>query len=595
MMIDYVPFRAASITDRAYWNALAKHPLGKQLEQLADQAEALPWVPSATDYLAAKRLNDRNRLDQHWHQTRKKLSLLVVRRAMRGFEADDHDDRLVNWLYGLMYEPSWVVSAHLEPGMKLPVAGQAQLDLAACEMAALLAEAREVLGPWLDDVCPSLGLSIVAEIDRRVLDPLKQGVSPWWARADSTNIINWSGVCAGSVLAACESLAVQGFARPQVRERMIEVLRMFIERAFTPEGECDEGVGYWWYGMGFASLGLSRLKLEELHQRVSPDRLRQVAEYPMRAHLGDDLFFCGNDGGPRLKPDPVCVPWLARVTGSNWLAQWAERADELYLRHLSHVLRGLPWLTERKHQPVQLKATEATTFLADQQVGIFRQPTSAGRLTLALTGGHNGERHNHNDLGHFLVLLDGTFIVPDLGAPHYSADFFGPKRYTYLSASSRGHCCPIVNGCEQAEGVKAAGTVLATEAEPTPRLKLDLTKAYADEAGLKKWTRELKLDAAQHGGLLTDVFETVKPGATISHVIWSAVEPKVSDINTAVLKLGPVQVQLSPTPQALRIEKVDVKPHRLRDYPEGFLYRIEADYVTNDAGICEVVTMLGVP
>ena len=50
-------------------------------------------------------------------------------------------------------------------------------------------------------------------------------------------------------------------------------------------------------------------------------------------------------------------------------------------------------------------------------------------LTLAAKGGHNGESHNHNDVGSFIVAVDGVPAVADAGRPTYTAQTFGPDRY----------------------------------------------------------------------------------------------------------------------------------------------------------------------
>lgn len=72
----------------------------------------------------------------------------------------------------------------------------------------------------------------------------------------------------------------------------------------------------------------------------------------------------------------------------------------------------------------------------------------------------------------------------ELGAPEYTADTFGPKRYSLLATRSSGHSLPIVNGHEQASGRESAAQVLVVEAGPSlVRVRLDLTGAYPAAAG----------------------------------------------------------------------------------------------------------------
>lgn len=70
----------------------------------------------------------------------------------------------------------------------------------------------------------------------------------------------------------------------------------------------------------------------------------------------------------------------------------------------------------------------------------------------AAKGGHNGESHNHNDIGHFMCVYEGEMLLADLGAGEYTKDYFGAGRYGILCNRSMGHSVPIINGLEQEKG-----------------------------------------------------------------------------------------------------------------------------------------------
>lgn len=606
MLKDLAAFVPVGIDDRAAWDAMAGEPRhAAMLAAVEERAGACPPaapMPSATDFLAARRFNDRAPLDRHWQGDRIDLAALALRRLLKG--AQESDDRLLNWIWSFLSEPTWAVSAHL-PGTELPALGRPTLDLAACEMAAMMAELRETLGPWLRAQSDTLADSIVSEIDRRVLGPYAGGQDVWWdpvdgdaARLDRIN--NWTGVCCGSILAACVSLEAQGHPRSEARARAERGLRLFFERAFTEHGECDEGLGYWLYGMDFACMGLSRLNGRAIEAVVDAARLRQVADYPRLSHLFDDCFFSGNDGGLRARPLLSFVPWLASLTGNEFLSRWCADApprSPWVCRHLGHFLRVLASPAIDATAP--LAGEMWPRLLPDQQAGLFTAATPRGPMVACLSGGHNAERHNHNDLGHFLVALNRQIIVPDLGAPYYTADFFGPNRYTYLSASSRGHCCPIIDGCEQVAGRAAAGRVESWHPNhELSRLRLDLTAAYPPAAGLLSWVRQLR-GALEHEAparfVIDDHFGTRLPDRPIVEVVWSAIEPHIEPATTSeqAVSLGPLRVLLSPAPRAMNIVAVDPREHRLRDYPTGMLYRIEAMYRTDSQGLLSVSLTLG--
>lgn len=581
------------IDERAFWMDFAQMPeaasLCRALLARADAAPSRPVPPSASDFLAARRLNDRSRLDTDWQVNRATLAALAFRRCLKGLDPDDPDDRLLDWLWSLLTLPTWVVSAHL-PGNDLPDLASPTLDLASCEMAAFMAELRQALKPWMDSVSGTLAGSIVTEIDRRILQPYADGVEVWWDNP-ARGMNNWAGVCAGSILATCESLAAQGFPRPEARRRAMRTLQGFLSSAFTAEGECDEGVGYWSYGIGMACLGWSRLSRREFETTFDLARFKAVAGYPQRAYLFGDSFFTGNDGGLHASACSSFVPWLARMTDSEWLARWARQSGKSQCRHFGQIVNTVDaiargWVSSTPDPSVTLDADAGAQWLPDQQAGILRIPTPRGQLLAIASGGHNAERHNHNDLGHVMLALDGQWVIPDLGAPHYTADFFGPRRYTYLSASSRGHCCPLINGQEQRAGRDAAGRVLCWDpAAERPCLELDLTAAYPAEAQLRQWHRRLERRGTT--AMLTDTFQTAKGGAPVTQTFWSLIEPQAA--SGGLVRLGPIALAFTPAPSALRVTPINPADHALRDYTET-VYRIEADYATaTDGGLTTMV------
>lgn len=595
-MTTLAPISVPSIADRAFWESLStrpqNRPLLEHIEKIRADLPDRPTMPNATDYLAAKRSNDRARIDRLWQQGRANLSALAIHRCIKGLDPNDLDDRLLDWLWAFLMHPTWTVSAHL-PNNDLPASARPVLDLASCEMAAVMAEMREGLKPWMDSVSGTLSDSVVYEIDRRVLTPYAEGFEVWWDKRDRLN--NWLGVCAGNILAACESLAAQGHPRPKARRRALEGLRLFFDAAFTEHGECDEGLGYWSYGVGQAVVGLSRLSRREMEAAVDMDRFRLIADYPRRIHLHGDVFFSGNDGSLHGKAPMSFVPWLAEATQSDWLGQWAARSSAIDGRNFPMLFRGL--IGAVGGAVATAPAAEATPtrnetsqFLPDQQVAILRHNTTRGQLIIALSGGHNAERHNHNDLGHFLVALDEQVIIPDLGAPQYTADFFGPRRYSYLAASSRGHNCPLIDDVEQRPGREALGKILEwSEKAGEEKLILNLTSAYPPEAGLANWIRSL--ERVRDGFLIRDQFRA-RPGAAITHIIWSTQPASLHPDSFA--DLGSLRCSLSPQTQDVQVEQVDPKTHRLRDYTAP-LYRLAARYIADASGALTVESRFTVP
>lgn len=581
MPIPDAPFVPASIEDRTAWEAIAKRAdktafLDGMNERLPKIEPTAP-IPTAGQYLAARRRNDRKVVDAFWQHTRQGLGELAAARLIKGIDANDPDDRLLNWIYGSTFEPTWTVSAH-SPKNDLPLSGAGQLDLAGCEHAGSLAELAQCLKPWIDQQSQTLVQSMLNEIDRRVVTPAQTDTREFWMKTDGSSINNWAGVCAGSTLVACETMAAFGMARPKTRERMIEILRAYFQYGFTPDGECDEGIGYWNYGMDFAFIGLSRLSRGEIEAKFDLDRVRRVASYPERVHMVGSTFFVGNDGSPTVSPSLAGIPIIAEWTDSEFLKWWCGQAKPTGLRTFTQLLR---YLTSSMKFPSSQTAGpkhEPNRYLANQQAAIFQRGSKRGLFTFTLTGGTNAEQHNHNDLGTFQVFLGEKPIIPDLGAPIYEQDFFGKARYTkYIVAMSSGHCCPQINGTEQRDGKEAAGVLLRWD-EKTGELALDLTSAYPESAGLAKWTRIGHVPTDDCRAIIDDEFVLKKDGEIV-HRIWFASEPKVIEGRRFEADSIAVSVDLRPAKFEVVPFKANDERLMLRIFPATHtLYRADMTY-----------------
>jgi hypothetical protein len=132
-------------------------------------------------------------------------------------------------------------------------------------------------------------------------------------------------------------------------------------------------------------------------------------------------------------------------------------------------------------------------YLPDLAVWISHGCDHSGtRWALATKAGHNGEHHNHNDCGSFMLVVNDQPMIEEIGAPQYERDFFTPKRYEFLAARTLGHSLPIINGCEQQAGAQFAARVLKAEfgastsrlATPTKRVANAISELFKCSANL---------------------------------------------------------------------------------------------------------------
>jgi hypothetical protein len=158
-----------------------------------------------------------------------------------------------------------------------------------------------------------------------------------------------------------------------------------------------------------------------------------------------------------------------------------------------------------------------------------RAGTAAG-LFLAAKAGHNAESHNHNDVGSFVVALDGLPLLIDVGVGVYTRQTFGPTRYEIWTMQSSWHNVPEVDAVQQAPGPEhAARRVQGLLSPGAAELSMDLAGAYPPEAGIRSWRRTIRLDRGGTGGgkiLIEDAWRTNhSPERIVVHLI-AAREPR---------------------------------------------------------------------
>lgn len=147
-------------------------------------------------------------------------------------------------------------------------------------------------------------------------------------------------------------------------------------------------------------------------------------------------------------------------------------------------------------------------------------------------GGHNGESHNHNDVGQFTVFRNGAPLIVDPGNMKYNRLTFSAHRYEFWHISALGHNAAQFNGIIQPAGKEYHAKVLESVTEgPAPGLLLDLAKAYPAEAGIAAYTRRLTLD--RKNGIV-EISEKVLSGKelNIRLFLYSPVRPAINSADS---------------------------------------------------------------
>ncbi len=420
-------------------------------------------------------------------------------------EPERWNARIVDALWAICDEATWVVPAHASYGTvgarPLPLGEAEFVDLFSAETAAVLAAAVRLMGPSLGLASEALRQRVSRCIDQRIIQPATIREDFWWWSGRN----NWTPWIAGNLLGALADLDVVPPAG--LLDRIEAACRRFMA-GYGDDGGCDEGVMYWNVAAGAllcACEESTRLGRPMADWYAEP-RLRAMLTFPARVHLGHGWFPSFADARPFQRPRRYLLARAAAITGDPGMHRlsalaargWRQDGPVLPALGVDHnggdlldALRELAWAVTDPPTPAGTEAED--DWLADLQWMVARHQG----LSVAAKAGHNGENHNHNDVGQFMIVCDGRPLIVDAGIGVYSAATFGPDRMAQPWIRSGDHAVPIINGVGQAHGrAYAARAVAHARTGRTTSLDMELAGAYPPAAGLTRLRRTIRVDRA---------------------------------------------------------------------------------------------------
>ncbi len=494
------------------------------LEAIVGQAEQMlkePLLPAlATDYLSFARTGSRDHWSKVFKQRTNRLDTFVMAECIEG--KGRFLDTILDSGWALCECSTWCPPWHA-PGHTLPDSAYFKLDLTVAHLALHLALSVYLVGRAMDQHQPQWKARILYELDTRVWRPyLERDNHRWWlkpvpGRVEVLN--NWTAVCNSGIVGSA-LLCMEDLDRlAKMIHRALWSLGFYLD-SFAEDGGCPEGVSYWHYGFGnyvrFRNL---------LYQRTggavdlfADERIQSIAVFPLQFILSGDQCVNFSDCIDTFRPAPWLCAYLWKHLGIENFGRLARRSLESArqsesiggMAHTPDLLADCVELFF--HMPEDLPSGglihEPCVYRPSLEWMISRHdPSDEDTLILAVKGGHNGEHHNQNDGGNFIVHWRGESLVADLGRGTYDKDYFGSRRYELLACSSRGHSVPLPNDVEQAAGRNFAARVLAHRSSPEEdTIVLDLRDFYPQAAGLDALQRTISLvrEGAQGFVELTD-------------------------------------------------------------------------------------------
>ena len=476
-------------------------------EQYADKPwTVLPWTVFAEYKITGNRVN----YEGICFEKRRQLAALVMAEIMEGKGRFIH--QIIDGIGSFCEETWWGIPAHYSK--PIPLTELQEVDLFNAETAGLIAWTRYMLEKQLDAFSSALCQRIDGEIERRILQPAVER-DYWWKTAG----MNWNPWICSNWL-ACVLICEKDEARKAEAIRQIrQATQAFID-AYPEDGGCDEGPGYWdraaasmFEIMRLLDFEPTGVRSQETGVMRQESKVRRMAAYAYKTYIGNDYCVCFADAHENKSVQQVNIVypfglWLNDQTMREFGAWLGQRKQVLtnpaalfdksgnfptlgrelfFLRHIRE------FMAEQPREPL-LK----DVWLPDLQIMTARR----GNLYVAMKGGHNGESHNHNDVGSFIVYRNNGPLFIDPAVGEYTAQTFGNGRYDIWTMQSQYHNLPQINGTDQKDGKAFAAKVVSHK---NGQLTLDIAGAYPAEADVKSWKRTVT--ATKSGITVTEDFE----------------------------------------------------------------------------------------
>lgn len=488
--------------DDTFWRDSIPQEMRQSYIQYGEQYLGKPWtVLPWTVFAENKQTGNRVNYEAICFEKRRQMAAIVMAEIMEGkgrFMGD-----IIDGMGSFCEETWWGIPAHYPKA--IPLSEWQEVDLFNAETASLIVWTRYMLEKQFDAFSPDLCQRIDREIERRILQPAVER-DYWWKTAG----MNWNPWICSNWL-ACILICEKDEARKATAIAQIKKATQAFIDAYPEDGGCDEGPGYWDRAAASMFEIMRLLDFGTVDQKV-----QRMASYAYKTYIGNDYCVCFADAHENKAVQQVNIVypfglWLNDQTMREFGAYLGRQKGVLtnpaalydksgnfptlgrelfFLRHIRDFIAELPC------EPL-LK----DVWLPDLQIMTARR----GNLYVAMKGGNNGENHNHNDVGSFIVYgsqesLSPLFIDPAVG--EYTAKTFSDDRYSIWTMQSQYHNLPQINGIDQKDGKKYAAKVVSHK---DGQLTLDIAGAYPVEAAVKSWKRTVL--AMKSGISMTEDYE----------------------------------------------------------------------------------------
>ena len=457
----------------------------------------IPFMPLSL-YREFFTIGDRGNFESRYFKRRTMALTLAMAEYCEG--KGRFTDKLADVVWAILEESSWILPAHTThspsyPGTSVPeVYGSERIhgiDLFSATTAAALTAVYNYAGGALDAISPLINERLLYEVKNRTIRPFVNCTFTWSGiYGNRTN--NWCPWIVSNVLYVAALLEGDTRVRTDVVRRAMNYLDNFTVW-YKDDGGCDEGAGYFWHAGGSLADALEiiyDMTGGKINVFTHP-LIRAIGEYVPKVNVHEKNFVNFADCHRLIGVDGCLLMRLGEKCGSDILTSFGASMlgavkptlnPSAPYRSIKNMMT--PIVTE--HPKTEMATT---TYLDGLQIMVLRENCdTAHGMFLAAKGGNNGESHNHNDVGSFIVYHNGKPVLIDVGVGKYTRQTFSPQRYELWFMQSNYHNLPTFDSIGEMQGERFAAHDVVFDREAR-ELSLELAGVYPDAAGVESYRR----------------------------------------------------------------------------------------------------------
>ena len=544
-----------------FWKSTLGMPMVNSYVENARPYLDKPWTPIPAEVFGEYKKNgNRTNFEKRSFDLRHQMAVMVMAECVEGKGTFIND--IIKGLHYFLSETWWGIPAHYPKPQ--PVWDLQEVDLFNAETANMLAWTCYMLENSIKPYDGSICQTVKKEIQRRMLDPARKYSYTW--KLKSWNHNPWT--CANwlSCILFCDDNRKQ-----QIDDicQVLKALDIFID-GYPEDGGCDEGPMYWDRAAASLFECMQLLSMASNGRVALPqtDKIKAMGAYIYRMYVGEERYVTFSACPLRIVPninvlfpfgyeigDPMMTQYAAHIAKQR---HFFEKPALLFNRtgNYPSVSRELCFL-RLLPQFRQVKATEPKTdgcWLPGIEVFAARSASNPKQaLYVAAKGGNNGENHNHNDIGNFVVYAGIEPLFIDLGNDTYTAKTFSKERYTLMNTRSSFHNVPLINGQEQQAGESFRSKSIKCKRSNNSHLfSIDVAQAYPATAQVKKWRRDIELKGEHL--IISENFQLNNTRQPTQLIFMSKYAPTINKNGSITYKLPNGTYELSYVPEQMKAE-----------------------------------------